>query len=128
MRIISNCVLCKEKSLHVVEEDQFGTQQCVSCGYASTNAFKLDESGDKESNENYKNLTDDMKKWSRVENNRVWIPSVITLPFGMLYPFDDKENNMKWSFAPMVEIPEDERKNFPTPDGKSHYERRYNNK
>jgi len=34
----------------------------------------------------------------------------------MLYPID-KDDEMKWSFAPMVEIPEDERKNYPNGDG-----------
>ena len=33
----------------------------------------------------------------------------------MLYPID-KDNEMKWSFAPMVEIPEEERKKYPNPN------------
>ena len=40
----------------------------------------------------------------------------ITLPIGMLYPVNIKKE-LKWSFAPMVEIPEDERKNFPNEQG-----------
>ena len=47
---------------------------------------------------------------------------MITLPIGMLYPIED-ENKMKWSFAPMVEIPEDERKNYPNTQG-GFYERK----
>ena len=55
-----------------------------------------------------------MKKWAKEENNRIWIPSIITLPIGMLYPIED-ENKMKWSFAPIVEITADERKKYPNP-------------
>ena len=45
----------------------------------------------------------------------------MTLPIGMLYPtnIDNMVNHkteMKWSFAPMVEIPEDERKKYPNPN------------
>ena len=42
------------------------------------------------------------------------IPSIITLPIGMLYPINVKKK-LKWSFAPMVEISEDERKKYPNP-------------
>ena len=44
------------------------------------------------------------------------IPTIIALPVGMLYPINSK-GEMKWSLAPMVEIPEDERKDFPNEQG-----------
>ena len=34
----------------------------------------------------------------------------------MLYPINVKKE-LKWAFAPMVEIPEDERENFPNQQG-----------
>jgi len=40
----------------------------------------------------------------------------------MLYPMNIKKE-MKWAFAPMVEIPEEERKNFPNEQG-GFYERK----
>jgi hypothetical protein len=40
----------------------------------------------------------------------------------MLYPVNVKKE-MKWAFAPMVEIPEQERKNFPNEQG-GFYERK----
>ena len=80
--------------------------------------------GKKEDLENYNNLTDDMKKWSKETDTRVWIPSIITLPFGILCPIDDDDGNMKWSLSKMTEIPEDERENFP--DGKGgFYSKKY---
>ena len=56
-----------------------------------------------------------MKNWAIEKNGKIWIPSIITLPVGMLYPINEN-GNMKWSFAPMVEITEEERKNYPNPN------------
>ena len=111
-KIISNCVLCEEKSLHVIEEDGIGTQQCINCGYASTSKFI----GTKEDNEMYKTLPEEMQSWSKEQNGRIWIPSMMTLPFGTLYP-ENIDGEMKWSFAEMVDIPEEEQKNFPDGNG-----------
>ena len=41
---------------------------------------------------------------------------MMTLPIGMLYPIDDG-GEMKWAFAPMVEVKEEEKENYPNPDG-----------
>jgi hypothetical protein len=68
-----------------------------------------------------------MKNWAVESNGKIWIPSIITLPIGMLYPINKKvldgvgevgdgiKKELKWAFAPMVEIPEDKRKDFPNP-------------
>ena len=67
-----------------------------------------------------------MKNWSKEFNGRIWIPTMMTLPVGMLYPQDDKDGNMKWYFSEMVDIPEEEQKNYPVPgDTEQYYERRY---
>jgi len=124
-KIISNCPLCDEHSLHVIgEEEETQMMQCINCGYVSSSKFI----GDKK-NKEYKKLTDDMKKWSIKKNDRIWIPTIMTLPVGMLYPINitvpnDKEDKvMKWAFAPMVEITEEEKEKYPNPDG-GFYERR----
>jgi hypothetical protein len=116
--IISNCFLCGEHSLHVVGTEEAQVMQCINCGYVSSTKYI----GTKETNEEFQKLGEDMKNWAKEENNRIWIPSVMTLPIGMLYPIDD-DDEMKWAFAPMVEIPEDEKENYP--DGKGgFYERK----
>jgi len=56
-----------------------------------------------------------MKNWAVEENGKIWIPSIITLPIGMLYPINNKNKELKWAFAPMVEIPEEDRKKYPNP-------------
>ena len=122
MKIVSNCPLCEEKSLHILGEGELQTQQCINCGYVTAEKFKLND-GKLEDNEHYKQLTEDMRKWVKVENDRLWLPTMMALPIGMLYPFNDKDNNMKWAFAKMITIPEDDRKNYPNPEG-GFYEKR----
>ena len=111
--IVSNCFLCGEKALHVAGTEDAQVMQCINCGYTTSTKYM----GVKEENEEYKKLPDDMKKWSKWENNRTWIPSIITLPVGMLYPQDNEDGEMKWYFAPMVEIPEGDRENYKNPKG-----------
>ena len=110
--LISNCFLCGEKALHVAGTEEAQVMQCINCGYTTSTKFK----GIKADNEEFQKLGEDMQAWAKEENGFVWIPSIITLPIGMLYPINIKKE-MKWSFAPMVEIPEEERENFPNGQG-----------
>ena len=109
MKIVSNCPLCEKKALHVMGEGEAEIQQCINCGYSTTSKFI----GEKDTNEQYKQMTEEMKSWSKESNGRIWIPTMMTLPFGMLYPFNDEKNKMMWAFAEMVDIPELDQKNYP---------------
>ena len=117
MKIVSTCPLCEERSLHVIGEGEIQTQQCINCGYVSSEKLKLNGMVKQEHLE-YNKLTDEMKDWSKVENDRIWLPTMMVLPSGALHPMNDEDANMKWAFSPMVEIQEDEQKNFPKEDGK----------
>ena len=119
MKIVSNCPLCEEQSLHIIEEDGIGTQQCISCGYATTSKFI----GTKETNETYKTLPEEMQSWSVENGDRIWIPSMITLPFGTLYPINI-DGVMKWGYAEMVSISEEEQQNYPDESG-GYYKQMY---
>ena len=116
--MISNCFLCGEKALHVAGTEEAQVMQCINCGYTTSTKFK----GIKADNEEFQKLGEDMQAWAKEENGFVWIPSIITLPIGMLYPMNIKKK-IKWAFAPMVEIPEDDRKDFPNEQG-GFYERK----
>ena len=116
--LISNCFLCEEKALHVAGTEDAQVMQCINCGYTTSTKF----SGTKETNEEFQKLGEDMKNWAKEENGHIWIPSIITLPIGMLYPVNIKKE-LKWNFAPMVEISEEERENFPNEQG-GFYERK----
>ena len=120
MKIVSNCPLCEEHSLHVIgEEVIMQTQQCISCGYATSDKF----AGTKEDNEMYKTLPEEMQSWSKEANGSVWIPSMITLPFGTLYPVNI-DGEMKWACAEMVDIPKEEQENYPDGNG-GYFKQRY---
>ena len=110
--IVSNCFLCEEHSLHVAGTEESRVMQCINCGYTTSTKYI----GTKETNEEFQKLGEDMKKWAIEKNDRIWIPTIMTLPIGMLYPIDI-EGEMKWSFAPMVDIPKNEQKNYPNPQG-----------
>ena len=116
--LISNCFLCGEKALHVAGTEDAQVMQCINCGYATSTKFR----GIKADNEEFQKLGEDMKNWAKEENGYIWIPSIITLPIGMLYPVNVKEK-LKWAFAPMVEISEEEKENFPNEQG-GFYERK----
>ena len=116
--LISNCFLFGEKSLHVAGTEESQVMQCINCGYTTSTKFR----GIKADNEEFQKLGEDMKNWSKEENGFIWIPSIITLPIGMLYPVNVKEK-LKWAFAPMVEISEEEKENFPNEQG-GFYERK----
>jgi len=109
--LISNCFLCEERALHVAGTEEAQVMQCINCGYTTTSKF----TGTKETNEEFQKLGEDMKNWAIEKNNKIWIPSIITLPIGMLYPINNKSKELKWAFAPMVEIPEQDRKKYPNP-------------
>ena len=116
--LVSNCFLCGEKALHVAGTEEAQVMQCINCGYTTSTKFR----GIKADNEEFQKLGEDMKNWAKEENGHIWIPSIITLPIGMLYPVNVKEK-LKWAFAPMVEISEEEKENFPNEQG-GFYERK----
>ena len=106
--IISNCPLCEEHGLHLLGEGDDQIMQCIWCGYVSSPKFV----GKREDNEEYKKLTDDMKDWSKEALDRIWIPSIFTLPDGLIYP-DNDGDIMKWKLAEMKSIPTKEQKDYP---------------
>ena len=116
--LVSNCFLCGEKALHVAGTEEAQVMQCINCGYTTSTKFN----GIKETNEEFQKLGEDMKNWAVEKQGKIWIPTIMTLPIGMLYPVNIKKE-LKWAFAPMVEIPEDERKDFPNGQG-GFYERK----
>jgi len=123
--IVIECSLCSERGLHVIgTKASEETRQCLNCGFVTAPKFKCDE--DKISlNPNWDGLTKEMQGWSKWSDGFIWIPTIMTLPFGMLYPLD-KDGTMYWSFAELEIIPEDERKNFPREDGNGNYDQKFN--
>ena len=121
MDLVTNCPLCETRGLQVVNQPEDKLLQCLYCGYVSVNKFI----GTIEDNIEFEKLPEDMKKMAKQSDGRIWIPSVMTLPNGMVNPVlvDD---NMFWAFSPMIEIPEEEREKYPDDKG-GFYKNRYDN-
>ena len=85
--LISNCFLCEEKALHVAGTEEAQVMQCINCGYTTSTKF----TGTKETNQHFQKLGEDMKSWAVEKQGKIWIPSIITLPIGMLYPVNIKK-------------------------------------
>ena len=109
MSVIMNCVLCGERSLHINKIDEENdVRQCIHCGYSTNTNL----AGSKKENKSFQDFSDFIKKYSKEESGFIWYPSMINLPIGSLYPVE-KNNELKWALVKMINIPEDEQKNYP---------------
>lgn len=116
-RIVIECPLCGEKELQVIQDNNNTFQQCISCGYSTSEDYK----GPAES---IAHIDENLKKWVKEHDGYTWLPAVMNLPVGIIYP-TERDDMMKWAFAPLVSIPEEEQKNYPRPDGSGNYDHRY---
>ena len=93
--LISNCPLCENHTLSIINND---VNQCMFCGYTTSSMYK----GTSEDNEYYKALPDEFKEVIQEKNGYIWIPTVMTLPMGILKHLlvDDE---MFWSFKPLID-------------------------
>ena len=109
MSVIIKCGLCGKKSLHINKlEGGKDVRQCINCGYSSNSNLK----GTMKENESFNNFSEFIKKYSKEDSGHIWYPSMINLPIGSLYPIEEK-NQLKWALVKMVDIPEEDRKNYP---------------
>ena len=112
MNLVSNCPLCEAHGLHVMGELEERIMQCLNCGYTSTPIY----SGTKETSEKFKELPEDIQKWAKESGDRIWLPVQINLPLGMLCP-SKVDDEMRWTFYNMIEIPEEEKEKYPDGNG-----------
>ena len=88
---------------------------CMKTGFSSTSEHKI---GSDVLNHELSRAPELVQVLQFMDEERdiVWIPTIMNIPGkGMVFP----EGSLKswgWSFAPIVEIPEDERKNYPIPN------------
>ena len=116
MNLVTNCPLCEQHALHVIEEQ---LSQCLYCCFVTSEKFSITNEECAEFNK----LPHDMQKMAKRHNDQYWIPSVMTLPMGVINPvLVDK--NLFWAYAPLVDIPENDRDQYTTGDGRF-YEHRY---
>ena len=119
-KIIIDCPLCGENELQVLKDNGKEMMQCISCGYSTSDSM----TGPKEDCDSFKEMDSNLKQWAKEAKGYVWIPSVLNLDIGILYPIKGDTQDMVWAFAPLVKIPEEEQKNYPMGDG-GFYKTRY---
>ena len=122
MKIISDCPLCDAHGLHVIGEKGMQIMQCLNCGYVSSDKYLLEDNQPIDQHAEYKKFPENMKRMSVTNNNRIWIPTVMTLPDGMIYPIQTEEK-ITWHLALMIDIPKDEQNKFPNELGGYHTKR-----
>ena len=123
IKIVLDCPLCDQKELQVIEQQNTKSMQCIGCGYSSTEKYNYSDDEDPKDNIHYKSLGESMQKWAKFKENQIWIPSIVTIPHGMLYPID-VDKKMTWAFIPAVKIQEEEKEKYKKEDG-TYYEARY---
>ena len=119
-RLVLDCPLCEHHELQI-SNTQENLQQCINCGYSTSEEF----GGSRSTNEAFSKLDEDMKEWAKEINGYIWIPSVVNLSVGLYYPFK-VDGEMKWAMAPLVDIPEDQQKDYPKENGDGFHTKRYN--
>lgn len=119
-KIIIDCPLCEENELQVLKDNGKELMQCISCGYSTSDSMM----GTKDTCKSFQEMDSNLIKWAKEAKGYVWIPSVLNLDIGILYPVADENKNMVWAFAPLISIAEEEQKNYPVGDG-TFYKTRY---
>lgn len=99
-----------------VEKD-LTTWLCFGCGKSSSTAMKVGSAPVLQAIESAPELYRDIMYTDK--DNQVWFPSTITLPNkGMVFVDGTSAENWRWAAVKSIEIPEEEKKNFP--EGQTH--------
>ena len=105
-----------DKCFRIFSEPETTEQYlCMTTGYSSTSEHKI---GSETLNQELARVPELVQTLQHYDEERdiVWIPTIMNVPGkGMVFPEGNLEN-WGWSFAPIVEIPKDEIKNYPIPN------------
>ena len=112
MESVIDCPICyNQHSCFEDTQPDFKSYMCFNCGFMSSTYYTKDNSGAVEGSSK---LVDDLKFFDK--NRKIyWYPSVLNMgPKGVIFPEGD-EKNWVWKYARVVEIPEEEQKDYPRP-------------
>lgn len=113
---VVKCPICYDED-RCFEDTQktFVSYLCFNCGFMSHSDYTKEWEGIDSVLANSPKLVCELKAFD--ESKKIfWFPSVINMgPRGIIYPEGDVEN-WNWKYAKVVDIPEEERKNFPIPN------------
>tara|TARA_B100001123_G_C15312356_1_gene1024880 strand:+ start:1577 stop:2065 length:489 start_codon:yes stop_codon:yes gene_type:complete len=118
-RYVINCPLCDTKELQIMKNTSEELMQCISCGYSTSKHL----SGNMKDNLEFNKMDDEIKYFAKQVDNQIWIPSVVNLSIGILYPIN-KGDELTWTFSPLVNVSDEEKENYKKDDG-TYYNKRY---
>ena len=112
MERVITCPVCWDNNQCFEEiQETFSSYLCFHCGFMSDSRYEI---GSLQLIENLKKspkLVQDVK-FEDKGRNITWFPSVINMgELGMIFP-EGTPKDYVWKYAKVVEIPEDERKNY----------------
>jgi hypothetical protein len=113
----TKCPLCED--LHnncfvertEVEGLPFESYMCFGCGMTTNSYMAIDSNKLEELTKNNTQLMNDLKIMDE-ERGLIWFPSVVNMgEKGIIYP-DGVKTDWNWHYAKVVDVPEEERKQY----------------
>ena len=113
------CVLKQDDSCFVekteVNNKPFESFMCFKCGWTTDSYLEIGADAQIKREHSHSRLINELKIVD-YDRKLVWYPAVINMgPKGLIYP-EGSEQNWKWKYAKLVDIPEEDQKNFPVPN------------
>lgn len=97
--------------------EELTSYMCVSCGYTTTTLNVEGSAVVAQYEAASPNLMTDLR-WVDSDTNLVWYPIVLNFPsFGIIFPDGTSKYDWKWRAGLAVDIPAEDRKNYPVPGG-----------
>ena len=113
MESVIDCPICYDKDTCFEDtQPDFKSYMCFNCGFMS-NSHYTENNLDKV--ENTSQLVNELKFFDE-ERQIYWYPSIVNMgPKGIIFPEGNVENWV-WKYAEVIEVPEEEQKQYPIPD------------
>ena len=113
MERVIDCPVCYDPDRCFEDiQEKFNSYMCFNCGFMS-NSLYTEENLDKV--ENTSKLVNELK-YLDDERKIYWYPSVVNMgKLGIIFPEGNVEHWV-WKYAKVVEVPEEELKDYPIPD------------
>ncbi len=107
------CPICSKNTALEEKESSTISWMCVSCGYTTTTLYRKGSPALRYVLSTSPQLIRD-KQFFDEERSIVWIPAVIRMKTGIVYP-EMVDEDLVWFHAAVIEIPEEEQQAYPVP-------------
>jgi hypothetical protein len=110
----------KESVIVELSEEGMESRICMDTGYTTQTKYKI---GDDKVISEYESSTSQLIRDLRFEDKQLgqyWYLTTVMFTSGMIYPEGNKDD-WKWVYAPIINIPDDEQKEYPVPGKPGEY-------